>query len=313
MSIVDSPEQMHQALMDVGYLIKPEVSMVIYLAGKLNRPLLLEGPAGAGKTELALSVAKAEKMRFIRLQCYEGISDKQAVGDFSRALQEMFVLLQSKSQTHSWEEIRKEIIGRSFFIAGPLLEALESPERVVLLIDELDKVGHPFEAMLLEILSVWEMSVPLLGTIRCAHPPFTVITSNQERFLGYPLRRRSFYIQIEHPTAQLEASIVARKTPNASHELHAFIAGFAQALRAYPMDKSPSISEMNDLAMALETLGRTSLNSEDKTILLPLIAKTEGDRKRLLMKDGFENLVQLARNNALANLEMETLERLAVA
>jgi MoxR-like ATPase len=308
MSIFDSPEQTHQALMDVGYFTKPEISTVIYLAGKLNRPLLLEGPAGAGKTELALSVSKAAKMQFIRLQCYEGISDKQAMGDFSRALQEMYVLLQSKNQTQSWDEIRQEIIGRSFFMAGPLLEALESPERVVLLIDELDKVGHPFEAMLLEILSVWEMSIPLLGTIRCVHPPFTVITSNQERFLGYPLRRRSFYIQIEHPTAQLEASIVARKTPDASHELHAFIAGFAQALRAYPMDKSPSISEMNDLAMALTGLGRVSLYPEDKQILLPLIAKTEGDRKRLLMKDGFENLVQLAQKNAEGMIRLERVE-----
>jgi MoxR-like ATPase len=304
----ESAEQTHRALMDVGYFTKPEISTVIYLAAKRNRPLLLEGPAGAGKTELALSVAKAANMRFIRLQCYEGISDKQAMGDFSLALQEMYVLLQSKNQTQSWEDIRKEIIGRSYFMAGPLLEALESPERVVLLIDELDKVGHPFEAMLLEILSVWEMSVPLLGTIRCVHPPFTVITSNQERFLGYPLRRRSFYIQIEHPTAQLEASIVARKTPNASHELHAFIAGFAQALRAYPMDKSPSISEMNDLAMALTDLGRVSLRPEDKNILLPLIAKTEGDRKRLLMKDGFENLVQLAQKNADEMIRQEQVD-----
>ena len=308
MSIFDSPERTHQSLIDVGYLTKREISTVIYLAGKQNRPLLLEGPAGAGKTELALSVAKAEKMRFIRLQCYEGISDKQAVGDYNRALQEMFVILQSKNQTCSWDEIRKEIIGRAFFIAGPLLEALESPERVVLLIDELDKVDHAFEATLLEILSVWEMSVPLLGTIRSTHPPFTVITSNQERFLGYPLRRRSFYIQIEHPTAQLEAAIVARKTPNASHELHAFIAGFAQALRAYPMDKSPSISEMNDLAMALTGLGRVSLYPEDKEILLPLIAKTEGDRKRLLMKDGFENLVELARKNAEEMIRLERVE-----
>ena len=129
MSIFDSPERTHQSLIDVGYLTKREISTVIYLAGKQNRPLLLEGPAGAGKTELALSVAKAEKMRFIRLQCYEGISDKQAVGDYNRALQEMFVILQSKNQTCSWDEIRKEIIGRAFFIAGPLLEALESPER----------------------------------------------------------------------------------------------------------------------------------------------------------------------------------------
>ena len=107
-------------------------------------------------------------------------------------------------------------------MSGPLLEALESTERVVLLIDELDKVDHAFEATLLEILSVWEMSVPQMGTIKATKPPFTVITSNQERFLGYPLRRRAIYLQIEHPTVQVEAAIVARKTPELSHELHCF-------------------------------------------------------------------------------------------
>jgi MoxR-like ATPase len=188
-TIFDSPEHTHQALNDIGYLTTTTVSTNIYLAARMNKPLLLEGPAGAGKTELALSVAKAEKLRFIRFQCYEGISDKQAMGDYNRALQEMFVLLQSKNQTCTWDEIRTEIVGRSYFMSGPLLEALESPERVVLLIDELDKVDHSFEATLLEILSVWEMSVPGMGTIKATKPPFTVITSNQERFLGYPSTR----------------------------------------------------------------------------------------------------------------------------
>ncbi len=126
-----------------------------------------------------------------------------------------------------------------------------------------------------------------------------MITSNQERNLGYPLRRRSFYIQVEHPTPELEARIVARKTPNCSPELHCQIAGFAQALRAYTMEKPPSISEMSDLARALELLGRKRIEPEDKGFLLSLIAKTEEDRKRLLMKDNFENMIRLAGKNAL--------------
>jgi hypothetical protein len=133
-----------------------------------------------------------------------------------------------------------------------------------------------------------------MGTIKATKPPFTVITSNQERFLGYPLRRRAIYLQIEHPTVQVEAAIVARKTPELSHELHCFIAGFGKALRAYPMDKSPSISEIVDLARALGLLGRTAIRPQDKDILLPLIAKTEADRKKLLMKSNFENLIELA-------------------
>src|ERR1022692_3344696 len=293
-TIFDSPEHTHQALNDVGYLTTNTVSTNIYLAARMNKPLLLEGPAGSGKTELALSVATAEKLRFIRFQCYEGISDKQAMGDYNRALQEMFVLLQSKNQTCTWDEIRTEIVGRSYFMSGPLLEALESTERVVLLIDELDKVDHAFEATLLEILSVWQMSVPQMGTISSANPPFTVITSNHERHLGYPILRRAIYLPIEHPTAQVEAAIVARKTPELSHELHCFIAGFGKALRAYPMEKSPSISEIVDLAKALSLLGRTTISPEDKLILLPLIAKTDSDRKKLLMKSNFENMIQLA-------------------
>ena len=296
-TIFDDPEHTRQALDGVGYMTTPAVATSIYFAARMQKPLLLEGPAGAGKTEMAVSIAKAEKLKFIRFQCYEGISDKQAIGDYNRALQEMFVLLQSKHQTYTWDEIRSQIVGRSYFLPGPLLEALESPDRVVLLFDELDKVDQAFEATLLEILSVWEMSVPGMGTIKSTNPPFTVITSNAERFLGYALRRRCIYLEIEHPTPQLEASIVARKTPHLSREVHFFIAGFAQALRAYTMDKPPSISEMNDLAMALDLLGRTTILPQDKDILLPLLAKTDGDRKRLLMKENFENLVATAATN----------------
>jgi MoxR-like ATPase len=298
MSILSSPEKTHEALRDVGYLTTIENSTVIYLASKLNRPLLLEGPAGGGKTELALSVSKAEKLRFIRLQCYNGISDKQAVGDYNRALQEMFVLLQAKNQTFTWDEIRKAIMGREYFSAGPLLEALESPERVVLLIDELDKVDYAFEAMLLEILSVWEMSIPGMGTVIATNPPFTVITSNRERTLGFALRRRSFYMEIGHPSAELEAEIVARKTPHLPRELHAFIAGLAQVLRGYSLEKPPSISEMNDLAMALYVLGKTKMLPEDTELLLPLFGKTLGDRKKLQLKDNFKSIVAQAQINA---------------
>ncbi|RZU29038.1 AAA family ATPase [Edaphobacter modestus] len=298
MSIFESPETTHNALKNVGYLTTPENSTVVYLAANLNRPLLLEGPAGAGKTQLALSISMAERLRFIRLQCYSGITDKQAIGDYNRALQEMFVLLQAKNQTHTWDEIRQTISGRDFFSAGPLLEALESPERVVLLVDELDKVDYAFEALLLELLSVWEMSIPGMGTIRATQPPFTVITSNNERTLGFALRRRSFYMEIGHPSAVLEAEIVARKTPSLPPELHAFIAGLGEALRAYTLEKPPSISEMTDIAMALYQLGKTTILPEDTEMLLPLFGKTMKDRNKLMVKDNLKSIVAKARLNA---------------
>jgi MoxR-like ATPase len=298
MSIFSSPEKTHQSLRDVGYLTTFENSTVIYLASKLNRPLLLEGPAGSGKTQLAVSVSKAENLRLVRLQCYNGISDKQAVGDYNRALQDMFVLFQSKNQTCTWDEIRTSIMGRDYFSAGPLLEALESPERVVLLIDELDKVDDGFEAMLLELLSVWEMSIPGMGTMSATNPPFTVITSNNERTLGLALRRRSFYMEIGHPTPELESEIVARMTPHLPRELHAFIAGLGKALRAYSLEKPPSISEMKDLAMALYVLGKTKMLPEDTELLLPLFGKTVDDRSQLLLKDNFKSIVAQAQINA---------------
>ena len=205
------------------------------------------------------------------------------------------MLLMSKSdQTPDWTEIKREVTSRAYFIAGPLLEAIEQNQRCVLLIDEIDKVDYAFEAMLLELLSVWTLSIPKMGTVHATSIPHVFLTSNQERRLGDPLRRRSFYLVVEHPTAEREAAIVARRTPDADEKTHRFIAGLAKSLRAYTMEKPPSISEMNDVALAMQLLGIEQIRPEHKDIMLPLIAKTEGDRKRLLMKQAFESIVRIA-------------------
>jgi MoxR-like ATPase len=175
-----------------------------------------------------------------------------------------------------------------------LLEAIEQHQRCVLLIDEIDKVDYAFEAMLLELLSAWTLSIPKMGTVQATSIPYVFLTSNQERRLGDPLRRRSFYLVVEHPTAEREAAIVAKRTPDASEKTHRFIAGLAKSLRAYTMEKPPSISEMNDVALAMQLLGIEQIRPEHKDIMLPLIAKTEGDRKRLLMKQAFESIVRIA-------------------
>jgi MoxR-like ATPase len=201
----------------------------------------------------------------------------------------------SKSDhTPDWAEIKREVTSRAYFIAGPLLEAIEQNQRCVLLIDEIDKVDYAFEAMLLELLSGWTLSIPKMGTVHATSIPYVFLTSNQERRLGDPLRRRSFYLVVEHPTVEREAAIVAKRTPDASEKTHRFIAGLAKSLRAYTMEKPPSISEMNDVALAMQVLGIEQIRPEHKDIMLPLIAKTEGDRKRLLMKQAFESIVRIA-------------------
>ncbi|MGB6631857.1 MAG: MoxR family ATPase, partial [Terriglobales bacterium] len=196
-----SPEDTSKRLRSTGYLADPVATITVYLAAQLHKPLLLEGPAGSGKTQLAYAVAEAANTSVERLQCYEGVNEEKAIGKFDEPLQRLCVELRAKSGSVDWECLQTELHGQQFFSAGPLLSALQHEKPCVLLIDELDKVDHAFEAMLLELLSVWTLSIPKLGTIRAKSIPFVVLTSNEERRIGDPLRRRSFYLRVEHPTA----------------------------------------------------------------------------------------------------------------
>ena len=286
-----SLEQLVQRLRGSGYIADTIATTTVYLAARLQKPLLLEGPAGSGKTQLAYAVAEAANTSVERLQCYEGIDEEEAIGKFDEPLQRLCVELKAKSSNVDWESLRTELHGQQFFFAGPLLRALRCERPCVLLIDELDKVDHAFEALLLEMLSVWQLSIPKLGTIRARSIPFVVLTSNEERRIGDPLRRRSFYLRVEHPTAEREAEIVALRTPDSTHEFHAGMAGLAKALRGWSMEKPPSVSEILDLAQALKVLGTEQITPEMRDILLPLLAKTEADRRKLLMRDGFASLI----------------------
>jgi MoxR-like ATPase len=187
--------------------------------------------------------------------------------------------------------MKRELHSGKFFSAGPLLRALQYPKPCVLLIDEIDKVGHAFEAMLLEMLSAFQLSIPKLGVIKAESIPFVILTSNEERRIGDPLRRRSFYLRIEHPTPEREARILQLRTPDRSPEFHRGMAGLAKALRGWSLEKPPSISEMVDLAQALQVLGKERITTEMRDILLPLVAKTEADRRKLLLRDGWASLV----------------------
>jgi MoxR-like ATPase len=289
--VFSSLQELEGGLRASGYIADSVATTTVYLAARLQKPLLLEGPAGSGKTQLAYAVADAADTTVERLQCYEGINEEKAIGKFDEPLQRLCVELKAKSVSVDWESLRTELHSQQFFGAGPLLRALQCERPCVLLIDELDKVDHAFEALLLELLSVWQLSIPKLGTIKARSIPLVVLTSNEERRIGDPLRRRSFYVRVEHPTAEREAEIVALRTPDSTHEFHAGMAGLAKALRGWSLEKPPSVSEILDLAQALKVLGTEQITAEMRDTLLPLLAKTEADRRKLLLRDGFASLI----------------------
>ncbi len=281
-----------EGLREARYVIDPVTLQVVYLAAKMQKPLLVEGPPGCGKTELAYAVAAAAGTTVERLQCYEGITEEKAIGKFDESLQKLFLETQKELLGQDWDGIRNQLHSIDFFAEGPLLRALRHKFKpCVLLIDELDKVDHAFEALLLEILSAWQMTVPKLGTVKAATVPFVVLSSNEERRLGDPLRRRCFYLRFEYPTVEREVEILTTRSANQEGTLLGQMAGLAHALRGWNMEKPPSIAEMLDLAQALQILGVKEIMPEHRDVLLPLLAKTEGDRGRLLLREGFEGLI----------------------
>lgn len=286
----DSLDELSQKLGATGYFVDSVMIQVVYLAAKLKKPLLLEGPAGSGKTQLAISVAEAAGTHVERLQCYRGVSEDKAIGRFDEGLQRLFMEF-SKGQHESWQNLQANLKGRDFFRPGPLMRALECERPCVLLIDEIDKVDEGFEALLLEILSAWQLSIPEFGTVEAKSIPFVVLTSNEERRLGDPIRRRSLYVRVEHPTPQREADIIASRTPNAEAEFHREMAGIALSFRNYSLEKPPSVSEMIDFANALQLLGTDHVTEELRDVLLPFLAKTEKDRRHLLLREGFKSLL----------------------
>lgn len=293
-AVFASAEELADGLREARYVADSVTLQVVYLAARMQKPLLVEGPPGCGKTELAYAVAAAAETSVERLQCYQGITEEKAIGRFDWSLQRLFLETEKEHLGHDWDALRKRLHSLDFFAEGPLVRALRRRSKpCVLLIDELDKVDHAFEALLLEMLSAWQITVPKLGTVKATADavPFVVLSSNEERRLGDPLRRRCLYLRFDYPPVEREIEILATRCTNQETALLGQMAGLAHALRGWNMEKPPSIAEMLDLAQALEILGIREVMPEQRDILLPLLAKTEGDRGRLLLREGFEGLV----------------------
>src|SRR5262249_10384649 len=270
------------------YLTTEAVETVLYLALVLERPLLIEGPAGAGKTEIGKVLAETLHAELIRLQCYEGLDEAKALYEWN--YQKQLLRIQAdRDQGLSGEEVTQHVFSREYLLERPLLRAITTPRHAVLLIDEIDKADEEFEAFLLELLSDFQVSVPELGTIRAQHRPVVVLTSNRARELSEALKRRCLYLWLEFPGVDKEREIIALKVPELEPKLQEHVARFVSGLRKLDLHKAPSIAETLDWARALRALQIRELNAAAvrQTLNLGLkneeaIRKADGKRPTLL-------------------------------
>jgi MoxR-like ATPase len=264
-----------------GYITDPALATVVYLSAKLGKPLLLEGHAGLGKTEVAKTLAAFLGTRLIRLQCYEGLDVNSAVYEWNYQKQLLAIKIEEKSR-ESIAEKEKHIFGREFLMERPLLQAIQEPEASpVLLVDEVDRADEAFEAFLLELLSDFQISVPELGTIRAKHPPLVVLTSNRSRELSDALKRRCLYHWIEYPSREKEMKIVAARLPGIGAELERQVVSFVQSVRGLNLIKSPGVAETLDWAQALMALGRNGLDGSVVEETLGCFSKSMDDTAKI--------------------------------
>jgi len=267
------------------YVTNERVETALYLALVLEKPLLIEGPAGAGKTEIAKVLAELLGTELVRLQCYEGLDEARALYEWN--YQKQLLRLQADEQQGlSWEQLSQHIFSREYLLERPLLKAICSPRKVVLLIDEIDKADEEFEAFLLELLSDFQISIPELGTVRAQERPVVVLTSNRARELSEALRRRCLHLFIDFPGIEQERRILELKIPELDSAMAAAAARFVNALRKLELAKQPSIAETLDWARALVQLGAKEIDQASIRTTLGLLLKHEGDRALVESKAG---------------------------
>ena len=294
-----SLDGVRRGLADVGYLADESISGVVYLADRLSKPVLVEGPAGTGKTQLAKSVAELAGARLIRLQCYEGLDESKALYEWNYRKQLLRIQAGGPGETESggagggeggaggegrrgpsWKELEEDIFSEEFLLARPLLEAIRSTEPVVLLIDEVDRVELETEALLLEILSEYQVSIPELGTVRATRLPMVFLTSNNTRELSEALKRRCLYLHIDYPDLEREREIVRSRVPGITEELADQVARIVRSLRTLELRKPPSVSETLDWARTLVILGIDTIDAAGARDTLHILLKYQTDIER---------------------------------
>jgi MoxR-like ATPase len=268
-----------EGLRSVDYLADDGIAGVVYLGDRLGKPVLIEGPAGTGKTELAKSVARMSGSRLIRLQCYEGLDESKALYEWNYKKQLLRIQAQRVSETDggTWSDIEDDIFSEDFLLTRPLLEAIRAAEPVVLLIDEVDRVEVETEALLLEVLSDYQVSIPELGTVEATQIPLVFLTSNNTRELSEALKRRCLFLHIDYPTLEREREIVLAKVPGISEHLAEEIVRIVRSIRSLELKKSPSVSETLDWARTLLLLGVQSIDADQAKSTLHILLKYQSD------------------------------------
>ena len=276
-----SLEQLEERLGEEAYITERSISMALFLALRLQKPLLIEGPAGVGKTEIAKVLAKLADTELIRLQCYDGIEVSQALYEWNYQHQLMYLKMQEVTRAEMSSDIESEIYHQRFLLKRPILQSILSDKRVVLLIDEVDRADEAFESFLLEVLSDWQVSVPELGTLKAANKPIVVLTTNATRELSEALRRRCMFLYIDYPAFEKEVSIVSTKIPELNEKIVQQICRFMEQLREQRLRKLPGVAETLDWARALAELHIDDLDQNLVASTLGLILKDWKDQREV--------------------------------
>jgi MoxR-like ATPase len=275
----ESPTAVREGLGQVNYLADDAIAGVVYLADRLGKPILVEGPAGTGKTQLAKSVAEVTGARLIRLQCYEGLDESKALYEWNYKKQLLRIQAQrvGEAGSETWSDIEENIFSEDFLLTRPLLEAIRAEDPVVLLIDEVDRVEVETEALLLEILSEYQVSIPELGTVSAKQIPMVFLTSNNTRELSEALKRRCLFLHIDYPDVDREKEIVLTRVAGVSESLADQIVRIVRSIRNLELKKAPSVSETLDWARTLVLLGISNIDAEAAVSTLNILLKYQSD------------------------------------